>query len=82
MPNEANQWLFQPLGVDAKPEWSEWPRIDQVFLEWGAGVKTNRDGLAVGFSSNEVESQIRDFADLKRTDAEVEGKYSFKSNYQ
>jgi predicted helicase len=82
VPNEANQWLFQPLGVDAKPEWSEWPRIDQVFLEWGAGVKTNRDGLAVGFSSNEVESQIRDFADLKRTDAEVEGKYSFKSNYQ
>lgn len=82
MPSERNQWLFQPLAPELQPEWNACIRIDDVFVEWGAGVKTNRDGLATGFSRQEVESQILAFADLKRTDSSVEEEYSFKSNYQ
>ena len=81
-PSEGNQWFFQPLASAIQPEWNACVSIDRVFLEWGAGVKTNRDGLAVGFTKTEVESQIRTFSDLKRLDSEVEKAYSFKSNYQ
>ena len=82
MPSEGNQWLFQPLASEHQPEWNACASIDSVFVEWGAGVKTNRDGLATGFSRQEVQFQIQTFADLKRTDSEVEETYSFKSNYQ
>ncbi len=81
-PIEENQWLFQPTAAELQPEWNTCVSIDSVFVEWGAGVKTNRDGLAVAFTRRELESQIHTFADLSRTDIEVEREYSFNSNYQ
>jgi len=81
-PTEDNQWLFQPLASELHPEWNGCVRIDGVFGEWGAGVKTNRDGLAIGLTRQDTEAQISTFADLRQSDSAVESAYSFSSNYQ
>jgi predicted helicase len=81
-PANSNQWLFAPLSADVQPEWSEGISVEKVFMEWGAGVKTNRNGLAVGYTPADVESQIRDFGDQSKSDSAIEARYAFQSNYQ
>ncbi len=81
-PGASNQWLFAPLSTDGQSEWNEGISVENVFTEWGAGVKTNRNGLAVGYSPAELESQIRDFGDLSKADSAIEARYTFRSNYQ
>jgi len=81
-PDASNQWLFAPLSTDLQPEWNEGISVENVFIDWGAGVKTNRNGLAVGFTRQDLESQIRDFADPSQADSAIESRYSFASNYQ
>lgn len=81
-PDARNQWLFVPLSVDCQPEWNEGISVEVIFNEWGAGVKTNRNGLAVGYTPSELQRQIKDFADLSKSDEEIESTYCFQSNYQ
>lgn len=81
-PVAGNQWLFQPIDTERQPEWNAGVSLENVFIEWGAGVKTNRNGLAVGFTKGELRTQIRNFADLSQTDNSLEEHYSFQSNYQ
>ena len=81
-PAAKNQWLFAPLATDRQPEWNEGISVENVFKDWGAGVKTNRNGLAVGYSRAELRSQIGDFADLSKSNEDIETAYSFNSNYQ
>ena len=80
-PTPENQWSFAPTSKDPRVEWLEWPSIPDMFVEWGAGAKTNRDGLATALSAEELTQQIRDFADLDIEDEVVQEKYGFRSNY-
>lgn len=81
-PRVSNQWLFQPLAVGLQPEWVAAVSIEDMFKEWGAGVKTNRNGLAIAFNGTELRAQIDDFCDLSQSDGTIETRYSFSSNYQ
>ena len=81
-PEGRNQWQFQPVDLSFQNEWVSGISLEDVFQEWGAGVKTNRNGLAVGFTPRELRAQIEDFADLSKPDCDLESKYSFSSNYQ
>lgn len=80
-PSAGNLWSFAPTSSDPHAEWLGWPSMPDIFLDWGAGVATNRDGLATGFSADELATHIRDFADLNISDGEIESRYGFGSNY-
>ena len=81
-PLETNQWLFRPIGTERQPEWNAGVSLEDVFVKWGAGVKTNRNGLAIAFTPKELRSQIESFGDLSKSDETIEALYSFQSNYQ
>jgi hypothetical protein len=81
-PSAVNQWLFIPMDSSQIEIWEQGLSLENVFEEWGAAVKTNRNGLAVAFTREELTSQIQDFINLDIEDAAIEEKYSFSSNYQ
>jgi predicted helicase len=81
-PSGVNQWLFMPMDTSQMEIWEKGISLENVFREWGAAVKTNRNGLAVAFTAEELTSQIEDFIDLTIDDDTIEKKYSFSSNYQ
>ena len=81
-PTKANQWRFVPHDATNQEEWAGYWPIPEMFVGWGAGVLTNRNGLAVAHSRAEVLSNARQFADLSTSDAAVEAAFRFSSNYQ
>lgn len=81
-PSESNKWSFQPFSLDMQSEWESFIRMEDVFVIWGDGAKTNRDGLAVARTSAELRDQIQKFADLRIADATLEEEFGFGSNYQ
>lgn len=81
-PSSMNQWLFAPIDSSQGEAWGRGISLEDVFSEWGAAVKTNRNGLAVAFTPEELKNQIREFIDLSIDDTVIEEKYSFSSNYQ
>jgi hypothetical protein len=81
-PETGNQWSFRPFNDEGKSEWSQFISLEEVFREWGDGAKTNRDGLAVAFTRDELNRKILDFANLEISDSEIEEAYRFGSNYQ
>ncbi len=36
-------------------------RIDSIFIQFGAGIKTNRDAIVIGFNDNNLIEAVRDF---------------------
>jgi predicted helicase len=81
-PTRANQWRFVPHDDANQDEWVVFTALPDVFVSWGAGVLTNRNGLAVADSRGELLRKVRRFADLTIGDAEIEADYGFASNYQ
>ena len=82
VPESGNQWSFRPFNNEGNSEWVNFISLEDVFNEWGDGAKTNRDGLAVGFTRDELENKVLNFANLKILDSEIEEMYRFGSNYQ
>ena len=80
-PNSINRWLFKPFDTKHGDEWAAAYPLDEAFVTWGAGAKTNRDGLAVAFTAAELRIQIEDFIGDELSDAEIEEKYKYGSNY-
>ncbi|MDP3722642.1 MAG: type ISP restriction/modification enzyme, partial [Candidatus Omnitrophota bacterium] len=81
-PSRDNQWRFVPHDSTGQEEWSTWTALPDFFKSWGAGVLTNRNGLAVDEDRHDLLKKIRRFADLSVPDAAVEEQYGFSSNYQ
>jgi len=81
-PGKLNQWRFVPHDDANQEEWARYKSIPDMFVNWGAGVLTNRNGLAVADSRPEVLCNARRFADLTVSDAELEAEFGFSSNYQ
>ena len=81
-PGRKNQWRFVPHDPTGQEEWSAWTALPELFKSWGAGVLTNRNGLAVDEDRHALLKKIRRFADLSVPDAVVEEQYGFSSNYQ
>jgi hypothetical protein len=81
-PSKENQWRFVPHDNTNQEEWAKYIPIPEMFVNWGAGVLTNRNGLAVAETRNDVLKKARRFADLTISDAEIEAEYGFSSNYQ
>ena len=46
-PGPDNQWRLLPHDSTGQEEWSHWLPLTEFFNSWGAGVLTNRNGLAV-----------------------------------
>ena len=81
-PHPDNQWRFLPHDSTGQEEWSQWPPVPELFNSWGAGVLTNRNGLAVDADRRVLMRKIGHFADLSIPDQIVEERYKFSSNYQ
>jgi len=81
-PHPDNQWRFLPHDSTGQEEWSHWPPVPELFNSWGAGVLTNRNGLAVDADRRALMRKIGHFADLSIPDQTVEERYKFSSNYQ
>jgi hypothetical protein len=65
-----------------RSEWESGLLVTEVFRNWGAGVLTARNGLAVSDDREELMARIRRFADLSVPDSVLESEYEFASNYQ
>jgi hypothetical protein len=81
-PGTVNQWRFVPHDSTNQDEWAGYVPIPDMFVNWGAGVLTNRNGLAIADSRSEVLRKARRFADLSIPDQEIESEFGFSSNYQ
>ncbi len=81
-PRADNQWRLVPHDSTGQEEWSRWPPLPKLFNSWGAGVLTNRNGLAVDTDRQVLMQKICRFADLAIPDAVLEQDYGFSSNYQ
>lgn len=81
-PGKLNQWRFVPHDDANQEEWARYTSIPDMFVNWGAGVLTNRNGLAIADSRPEVLRNARRFADLTVSDAQLEVEFGFSSNYQ
>jgi len=81
-PGRANQWRLVPHDASGEEEWGQWATLPDFFNSWGAGVLTNRNGLAVDHDRMALMAKIRRFADLSVPDSVVEEEYGFSSNYQ
>jgi hypothetical protein len=56
-------------------------RITDAFVAKGNGFMTGRDGFVIGFTRSEIEARIKDFFDLRISDAEVRNLYGI-SDYR
>jgi hypothetical protein len=81
-PTQENMWSFLPHESVGGGEWSRWTPVPELFKSWGAGVLTNRNGLAVDIERRELLNKIKKFADLSIPSEELEKEYGFGSNYQ
>jgi len=80
-PTPENTWLLKPYKANHSAEWSAGFPLNETFAAWGAGAMTNRDGLAVAHTIAELKVQIKDFIGTELSDADLEAKYKFGSNY-
>ena len=81
-PSPQNQWRFVPHDSTGQEEWNHWLPLPAFFNTWGAGVLTNRNGLAVDADRRVLMQKICRFADLAIPDSVIENDYGFSSNYQ
>ena len=81
-PLQENMWIFLPHESVGEGEWSRWTPVPELFKSWGAGVLTNRNGLAVDFERRDLLKKIKKFADLSLPTDDLEEEYGFGSNYQ
>jgi len=81
-PSRGSQWRFLPHDDTNQAEWVTWTSIPNMFVDWGAGVLTNRNGLAVADTRHELMRKARRFADLSVPDETIEAECGFSSNYQ
>ena len=81
-PSPDAQWRLLPHDPTGQEEWGGWLPLPEFFNSWGAGVLTNRNGLAVDVDRRALMTKIRRFADLTVPDSVIEKDYGFSSNYQ
>lgn len=81
-PLEQNYWRFLPFTGGEFEEWRHWTPLPQFFKSWGAGVLTNRNGLAIDESREALLGKVRRFADLNVPTDQIEADYGFASNYR
>ena len=62
-PGQDNQWRLLPHDSTGQEEWSHWLPLPEFFNAWGAGVLTNRNGLAVDADRQVLMQKICRFAD-------------------
>jgi len=79
-PIESNRWSFKPFAMEMLDEWQAFTSIEDVFLQWGEGAETSRDGLAIAFSAMELREKLGEFAGNELSDANLEESLNFKSN--
>ena len=81
-PGPGNQWRLLPHDSTGQEEWTNWLPLPEFFNSWGAGVLTNRNGLAVDADRRVLMQKICRFNDLAIPDSVIEKDYGFSSNYQ
>jgi hypothetical protein len=81
-PSSTNYWQFLPVDGDQHREWRDWIPLPELFVSWGAGVLTNRNGLAIDVDPEALKRKIRRFADLDLSTSAIEAEYGFGSNYK
>ena len=81
-PDPRNQWRLLPHDSTGLEEWSQWLPLSEFFNSWGAGVLTNRNGLAVDVDRRILMKKICRFANIAIPDSVIEKDYRFSSNYQ
>ena len=74
-------YLFVPSDHSLREEYDRAFPIALAFVARGNGFMTGRDGFAIGFTRLEVESRLKDFFDLRKSDAEIRGRYGL-SDYR
>lgn len=73
-------FLFVPTGGEGSLEYQEWKALDDIFVLFGTGVMTNRNGLTIGITSEDLAEAIAVFVDRRLDDNEVSDRLEVKSN--
>ncbi|MFU8806272.1 MAG: type ISP restriction/modification enzyme [Bradymonadaceae bacterium] len=81
-PGSDNYWRFLPLADEGLDEWQNWLPLPELFESWGAGVLTNRNGLAISQDRGSLLAKIERFADLTTPTPALEEELGFRSNYR
>jgi hypothetical protein len=75
---QAPGYAFLPR--DHHPDYGTWPSLIDLMPERSPGVISHRDPLAVAFTTAELLTKVREFADLAIPDAEVKARYGLTEN--
>jgi predicted helicase len=70
--------FFIPTSARLLSEYGNFWGLDEIFDEWGSGVITRRDALAIGFTREELEDKIRFFADSRVSDERIKERFGVK----
>lgn len=69
------KYLFVPQNKNLEQEYSSYMSILDIFEEKSLGVLTKRDGLAIGFSIDEIMNRLSRFTDKHLTDQYVSNEF-------
>jgi len=70
--------FFIPSSARLLPRYGNFWGLDEIFSEWGSGVITRRDALAIAFTKEELEDKIRFFADSGISDERIKERFGVK----
>lgn len=72
--------LFARQNAELRDEYAAHWRLPEIFPVNVLGFQTHRDAFAVSFSRSEMLGKLKEFADAKVSDEELESRYGLKSN--
>jgi len=57
-------YFFVPKDLSLEEEYNSFPKLDEIFEVYSSGVETQKDNVAIGFTSEQIEKTIKDFLSL------------------
>ena len=80
LPKSPN-YYFIPIDTSMEEEWNSFISFKDIFLSYGTGIMTNRDGFVVDYDVDQLLARMKDFADKNISDEEITQRYGLKENY-
>ncbi|MDA0238531.1 MAG: DNA methyltransferase, partial [Proteobacteria bacterium] len=72
------QFFFVPKDFSGTEDYMRWPSLVEVFITNGPGVKTERDGVSIHWTRNEIEDAVQLFR--LRPDTELRKRFGLGSD--
>lgn len=78
LPNQAPDYFFVKKDLTLKKEYENGIKVNELFPVNSVGIVTSRDGFVVDMDKDDLETRIKDFFVLPKS--ELQNKYNLKEN--